>query len=462
MEPSTEEPAALGDDDDLASDVSSEDDGIRIVLHQPDELDDEGEEGLYGVGDGGDGSIMGMDGDTTMAMAGSIGGVGGQPQMIAASASACSAGSIGSGATPAGASSRHKEWVNPRLAAAAGAGASPAGAMGATPPPKQPAITAAQRAKLGPLVHVPGGLQMSLEGPMPENIDIDQLAEKPWHKPDVDPTDYFNYGFSEDTWRLYCKRQQEIRAEARKLQQMQVPTFDAAMMGGGMAGGMGAMGGGMGGGMGGHMPGMGGGGMGGGGMGGLGGGVDAGISNDPASLKTPRDNNGLLNMLDALTGGNVEHELPLAALQEVTKHVATLSRKAAPKLIQQKRAFVRGWHDEQKRLANAGAMGGQMPTGGGSPEKAMLLANVTPEGVFAEVDARLAAAQRSITQSELAESHVDALSEQIATLLNIPVPTMMRDRRDLISKWHAQYRRQRASGREPMGRPMPQMMGGRR
>ena len=74
-------------------------------------------------------------------------------------------------------------------------------------------ITAAQKAKLGPMVHVPGGLQMSLEGPMPENIDIDQLAEKPWHKPDVDPTDYFNYGFNEDTWRLYCKRQQDIRAE---------------------------------------------------------------------------------------------------------------------------------------------------------------------------------------------------------------------------------------------------------
>mgnify|MGYP003300497416 CR=1 FL=1 len=68
----------------------------------------------------------------------------------------------------------------------------------------------------------------------------------------------------------------------------------------------------------------------------------------------------------------------------------------------------------------------------------------SPEKIFAEVDARLAAAQRSITQSELAEFHVDALSEQIASLLGIAVPTMMRDRRDLISKWHSQQQRMRA------------------
>ena len=76
-----------------------------------------------------------------------------------------------------------------------------------------------------------------------------------------------------------------------------------------------------------------------------------------------------------------------------------------------------------------------------------------------EVDARLAAAQRSITQSELAEYHVDALSEQIAAIMGIAVPTMMRDRRDLISKWHAQQKRMRSGGGGrpqgmPQGRPM--------
>ena len=54
------------------------------------------------------------------------------------------------------------------------------------------------------------------------------------------------------------------------------------------------------------------------------------------------------------------------------------------------------------------------------------------EAPRSESPERDAQAARSITQSELAEFHVDALSEQIATLVGIAVPTMMRDRRDLI------------------------------
>lgn len=42
-----------------------------------------------------------------------------------------------------------------------------------------------------------------------------------------------------------------------------------------------------------------------------------------------------------------------------------------------------------------------------------------------------------------ADYHVDALSESIAGLLNIPLPTMMRDRRSLIMSWHAQQQRVR-------------------
>ena len=242
------------------------------------------------------------------------------------------------------------------------------------------------------------------------------------------------------------------------------------MGGGGVGGSMGMGGGGVGGG------GMGGGGMGGGGMdggmdfmgssplqsqlsgpqspfpdgaqinpGGIG--VSGGLpdASDPATLKTPRDPNGLYQMLETLTGGNIDFELPLAALQEVTKHVATISRKAAPKLIQQKRAFVRGWHEENKRL--------HMPGGGGvrrqhSADGVGIAPPMKqdPDDVFAEVDARLAAAQRSITHSELAEHHVDALSEAIAALLNIKLPTMMRDRRSLILSWHAQQTAHSAVG----------------
>eukprot|EP00494_Astrolonche_serrata_P033842 UN34111 len=43
------------------------------------------------------------------------------------------------------------------------------------------------------------------------DIDIDQLEEKPWRKPDADITDWFNYGFTEETWREYCSAQVRMR-----------------------------------------------------------------------------------------------------------------------------------------------------------------------------------------------------------------------------------------------------------
>ena len=66
-----------------------------------------------------------------------------------------------------------------------------------------------------------------------------------------------------------------------------------------------------------------------------------------------------------------------------------------------------------------------------------------------QVDARKSAAMRSITQSELAECHVDTLSEQIASVLGITNPTLTRDRRELIDKWHAQQKRMRFQKEAP-------------
>jgi len=43
------------------------------------------------------------------------------------------------------------------------------------------------------------------------DIDIDQLEEKPWRKPDADITDWFNFGFTEETWRQYSKAQVRMR-----------------------------------------------------------------------------------------------------------------------------------------------------------------------------------------------------------------------------------------------------------
>lgn len=42
-------------------------------------------------------------------------------------------------------------------------------------------------------------------------FSIDSLEDKPWRKPGADITDYFNYGFNEDTWRAYCERQKRFR-----------------------------------------------------------------------------------------------------------------------------------------------------------------------------------------------------------------------------------------------------------
>ncbi|KAJ2556342.1 cleavage polyadenylation factor subunit fip1 [Coemansia sp. RSA 1933] len=44
-------------------------------------------------------------------------------------------------------------------------------------------------------------------------IDLDMLDEKPWRQPGADITDYFNFGFNEETWKLYCLKQRHLRAE---------------------------------------------------------------------------------------------------------------------------------------------------------------------------------------------------------------------------------------------------------
>lgn len=42
------------------------------------------------------------------------------------------------------------------------------------------------------------------------DYNLDSLEDKPWRKPGADITDYFNYGFNEDTWRAYCERQKRF------------------------------------------------------------------------------------------------------------------------------------------------------------------------------------------------------------------------------------------------------------
>uniref|UniRef100_A0A915JEK2 Pre-mRNA 3'-end-processing factor FIP1 n=1 Tax=Romanomermis culicivorax TaxID=13658 RepID=A0A915JEK2_ROMCU len=45
------------------------------------------------------------------------------------------------------------------------------------------------------------------------DLDISLLEERPWRKPGADLTDYFNYGFTEESWLVYCDRQKKLRSE---------------------------------------------------------------------------------------------------------------------------------------------------------------------------------------------------------------------------------------------------------
>lgn len=47
----------------------------------------------------------------------------------------------------------------------------------------------------------------TINGVPASDYNLDSLEDKPWRKPGADITDYFNYGFNEDTWKAYCERQ---------------------------------------------------------------------------------------------------------------------------------------------------------------------------------------------------------------------------------------------------------------
>nr|CAI5817289.1 unnamed protein product [Callosobruchus analis] len=51
----------------------------------------------------------------------------------------------------------------------------------------------------------------TINGVPSTEYNLDSLEDKPWRKPGADITDYFNYGFNEDTWRAYCERQKRLR-----------------------------------------------------------------------------------------------------------------------------------------------------------------------------------------------------------------------------------------------------------
>ena len=78
------------------------------------------------------------------------------------------------------------------------------GAAGARLPPG----AAEKKGKFAPEVFEQVG---SINGAPAQEFDMEALEEKPWKKPGADITDYFNYGFTEETWNAYCTRQRKMR-----------------------------------------------------------------------------------------------------------------------------------------------------------------------------------------------------------------------------------------------------------
>ena len=65
------------------------------------------------------------------------------------------------------------------------------------------------------------------------DYDIDTMCEeKPWRIPGADLTDYFNYGFNEESWKAYCDKQKGVRGIAseknRELSVVQRPSVVSA------------------------------------------------------------------------------------------------------------------------------------------------------------------------------------------------------------------------------------------
>ncbi|XP_062311798.1 pre-mRNA 3'-end-processing factor FIP1-like isoform X5 [Osmerus eperlanus] len=52
----------------------------------------------------------------------------------------------------------------------------------------------------------------SISGLPVMEVDVESLEDKPWRKPGADISDYFNYGFNEDTWKSHCEKQRRLRA----------------------------------------------------------------------------------------------------------------------------------------------------------------------------------------------------------------------------------------------------------
>ncbi|XAR66776.1 hypothetical protein NMG60_11013110 [Bertholletia excelsa] len=60
-----------------------------------------------------------------------------------------------------------------------------------------------------------GGLEFTLPSHKTIfEVDVDSFEEKPWTVPGIDISDFFNFGFNEESWKDYCRQLEQLRLEA--------------------------------------------------------------------------------------------------------------------------------------------------------------------------------------------------------------------------------------------------------
>lgn len=69
------------------------------------------------------------------------------------------------------------------------------------------------------------------EGKPITSLNLQDLKEKPWRQPGADVSEYFNFGFNEVSWTMYCAKQDKLRAQYNP-QKMFMELMPVAMMGG--------------------------------------------------------------------------------------------------------------------------------------------------------------------------------------------------------------------------------------
>ncbi|KAJ3036141.1 cleavage polyadenylation factor subunit fip1 [Rhizophlyctis rosea] len=58
------------------------------------------------------------------------------------------------------------------------------------------------------------------------DLDLEQIEDKPWRRPGADITDYFNYGFNEQTWKAYVAKQKRLREEQNVVKQIHEQSYE--------------------------------------------------------------------------------------------------------------------------------------------------------------------------------------------------------------------------------------------